>query len=141
MHFAARFGRLEVMKTMMTRKEVRDDINHTTIDGYTSLHLACEKGHKEVVHYLLDKIGINPSIPGPKGKTPIQLTDRSDVVKMLIQYGANPTEANISVYSPLPKQNIEDIVRIMVIGDPSTGKSTLPRVCTLVLSYKLLMLL
>ena len=51
-----------------------------------------------------------------------------EVVKHLIRHGANPKDAQVSIFDGMgiPPQQLEDtIVRILVVGDPNSGKSTL----------------
>ena len=94
-------------------------------DNYTPLHLACKYGRTEVVRVLLTEVKVSPSIEGPEGLTPMQVAYEYDVVKLLIQYGANPREAQVNLFPNIPKKQIENIVRMLVVGDPASGKSTL----------------
>lgn len=95
-------------------------------ENCTPLHLACRYSRINVVKVLLEKAKISASIPGPNGQTPIQITYDYDVVKNLIRHGANPKEAQVNIFPNIPPQQLEDtIVRILVVGDPSSGKSTL----------------
>ena len=51
-----------------------------------------------------------------------------EVVKHLIRHGANPKDAQIPIFTGMgiPPETLEDtIVRILVMGDPNSGKSTL----------------
>lgn len=95
-------------------------------DNCTPLHLACKYSRINVVKVLLEEAKINPSIPGPNGQTAIQLTYDHEVVKLLIRHGADPNESQINVFPDIPPQQLEDsIIRMLVVGDPSSGKSTL----------------
>lgn len=125
LHVASKYGRLEVVRTLLSGKDARSDPNLRADDGCTPLHLACKHGHKEVVRFLLKEKKINPSLPGPMGQSPIQVTEKQDIIKTLIHYGANAQESLIDLFPNFSTTQLEDIVRIMVIGDPSTGKSTL----------------
>lgn len=123
LHIASKYGRLEVVKALLNGGRVEPLLRAE--DGSTSLHLASKSGHRDVVKYLLKEQKFKPSVRGPHGRTPIQIAEKHDVIKTLIHYGANPKESPIDLFPHVPKMQMEDIVRIMVIGDPSTGKSTL----------------
>ncbi|KAF5336989.1 hypothetical protein D9611_003112 [Ephemerocybe angulata] len=61
------------------------DINQTDEYGYTPLHLACDRGHLEVVKLLLEK-GADKSLKDPDEFTPLELAEvagRSDIVALL----------------------------------------------------------
>ena len=123
LHCAAQHNHPDIVRYLIL--ECKCDPNCYSRDDCTPLHLACRYGRTEVVRVLLAEAGVSPSPPGPKGQTPIQLAYEYEVVKLLIQYGANPQEAQINLFPNIPKKQMENIVRMMVIGDPATGKSTL----------------
>ena len=123
LHCAAQHNHPDIVRYLIL--ECKCDPNCYSRDNCTPLHLACRYGRIEVVRVLLAEAGVSPSLPGPRGQTPIQLAYEYEVVKLLIQYGANPQEAQINLFPNIPKKQMENIVRMMVIGDPTTGKSTL----------------
>ena len=95
-------------------------------DNCTPLHLACKYSRIDVVRVLLEEAKVSPFLRGPNGHTPIQVAYDYEVVKLLIRHGANPKDAQVNVFPDIPPQNVEDtIVRILVVGDPASGKSTL----------------
>lgn len=95
-------------------------------ENCTPLHIACRYSRINVVKVLLEKAKISPSVPGPNGQTPIQLAYDYEVVKHLIRHGADPKDAQVNIFPNIPPQQLEDsIVRILVVGDPTSGKSTL----------------
>ncbi|PCH33866.1 ankyrin [Wolfiporia cocos MD-104 SS10] len=52
------------------------DVNETDENGYTPLHLACDRGHTKVVELLLSR-GADPSIKDPDGLTALELAEIS----------------------------------------------------------------
>jgi tRNA A-37 threonylcarbamoyl transferase component Bud32 len=63
-------------------------INKKTKFRGTPLHIACEKGHKEIIKLLLEKSpAIN--IEDYRGKTPIELVKDSEIFEMLAVYSGN----------------------------------------------------
>ncbi|XP_071501108.1 protein fem-1 homolog C-like isoform X2 [Diadema antillarum] len=77
-------------------------IDTTASDGRTALIIACEKGQKDIVKYLLES-GANPNVPSPKsGDTPLHVICRKHadwrqdiaedtrikIAQMLLQHGA-----------------------------------------------------
>ncbi|XP_065203987.1 ankyrin-1-like [Planococcus citri] len=73
-------------------------------DGLSALHLAIKFGDKAIIELLLSK-GAHPNIKGWKnGTTPIfnaVIDNRNDLVKVLLNHGANPSVINTKDFSPL----------------------------------------
>ena len=66
-------------------------------DGYNALHLACKADNFNIVNFLLSVAHCDPNIKSnneeedSKGQSPLQLTSDSEVMKILIEYGAKMT--------------------------------------------------
>ena len=123
LHYAAQHNHAEIVRKLIL--EHKCDPMARTSEGFTALHLGCKYGRVEVVLALLEEAKMNPSISGPGGKTPIQLAYDHEIVKMLIQHGANAEDAQVDIFPEIRNKQMEDIIRVMVIGDPANGKSTL----------------
>ena len=54
LHFACRYGHLELVKYIFGNPDFDIDFNIATLGGNTSLHFACYVGHYEVVKFMLE---------------------------------------------------------------------------------------
>ena len=93
------------------------------------LLLACGHHHAAVVKYLLATHNINPNAKDDHQRTPLSLTKNKDVIKVLIQHGADSENVYAlhrkvlnNVFS---KDPIKNPVKLFVIGHGGEGKSTL----------------
>jgi len=83
-HGLAIAGDADKLETLISLDK---DIDLNALDdfGYTPLHLACDRGHVEIVRLLIAK-GADPSIKDPDDLTPLELAEiagREDIVKLL----------------------------------------------------------
>ena len=99
------------------------------IHAETHLLLACEYQQAAVVQYLLTTHHINPNTEDKHHQTPLSLARNKDVIKLLIQHGANAENVYAlhrrilnNVFS---KDPVKSPVKIFVIGHGGAGKSTL----------------
>ena len=112
------------------------EINKQNCDGDTLLHLLCKCDFyiesKFLIESLLTKAesSVQESLnkKNSQGKTPIQLV-RKPTMKLLIQYGANPTDV-YNEFQPIldrfkMEQPLEPSVKIVVVGNSRAGKTTL----------------
>ena len=85
------------------------DVNSTTEDGATALHLAFDH-HMIKVAKVLSNSGANPNVKNNLGETPLHLLlknahfseDRDiDVVQLLLEHGANPNAQDRAGVAPL----------------------------------------
>ena len=93
------------------------------------LLLACEHQQAAVVKYLLTTHHVNPNAEDSLQRTPLSLTKSKDVIKLLIQHGANSKNVYAlhrkvlnKVFS---KDPVKNPVKLFVIGHAGEGKSTL----------------
>ena len=105
------------------------DINGLHIFTEKHLLLACEHQHAAVVKYLLATHHINPNAKDDHQRTPLSLAKNKDVIKLLIQHGADSENVYAlhrkvlnNVFS---KDPIKNPVKLFVIGHGGEGKSTL----------------
>ena len=55
LHFACGFGRLDLVKHIAERSDLKIDFNIVDQRGRTPLHFACDNGHYDVVKFLLEQ--------------------------------------------------------------------------------------
>ena len=93
------------------------------------LLLACEHQKTAIVEYLLTAHHINPNAKDDHQRTPLSLAKNKDVIKILIQHGANAenvyTLHRKVLNNVFSKDPIKNPVRLFVIGHGGEGKSTL----------------
>ena len=85
---AANNGYVLMVEQILTAPKV--DIDARAADGATALFIAAVHGHKEIIELLM-KAGADVNIPGPKGKTAVDLAKA--------HYG-EPTSENIRKHEP-----------------------------------------
>ena len=95
-------------------------------NGNTALHLACSTDRATVVTYLLKEIRVDVNAKNKSEIVPIQLTKKSEIIRELIQHGANPTDL-YNYYRKVLGSNkqLQTAVKVCVLGDSNAGKSTL----------------
>ena len=105
------------------------NINGLHVFTEQHLLLACEHQHAAVVKYLLATHHINPNAKDDRQRTPLSLAKNKDVIKLLIQHGADSENVYAlhrkvlnNVFS---KDPIKNPVKLFVIGHGGEGKSTL----------------
>ena len=93
------------------------------------LLLACEHQQAAIVEYLLTAHHINPNAKDDLQRTPLSLAKNKDVIKVLIQHGADAKNVYAlhrkvlnNVFS---KDPVKNPVKLFVIGHGGEGKSTL----------------
>lgn len=91
---AASLGDPEMVQLLV---EHGADINIVLDEGYTPLAEAVDRGHSQVVAYLLD-IGVNPNqtASGVSLLLTAAQSGRPDLVELLLQYGADPNYQSTS---------------------------------------------
>ena len=61
------------------------DVNHRNKFNNTPLHGACSGGHIEIVEYLINKQGVNPSCEDDSGTTPLHYAKDSAIARFLVE--------------------------------------------------------
>lgn len=89
----------------------------------TPLHVACRYGRLEVVKVLLSTGKVDPSCTTKDGEAPIEIAKDKEIINELIRGGANTS--NLKLEHLRVEENIESLVRVFVVGHPSSGKTTL----------------
>ena len=101
--------------------------------GNTALLIACKRqysGSKQLVRLLLEG-GCDPNAANDEGSSPLDLTTKPDVIRELIQHGANPRDVykthGIVLGKHSAKKPLEPAVKFFIVGNSLTGKSTLTK--------------
>ena len=102
------------------------------LHGNAPIHIACMSNNFDAVDLLLTTKSsekINLLQRNGNGKTPIQLTRKYEIIKLLIGHGANPQDVYEYCGSILERckeeQPLHNIVKIFVVGKAFVGKTTL----------------
>ena len=106
------------------------NLNCTNHKGATPLHVACRKHEHLFVEALLNtkrKIEVSPT--DLDGKTPIQLAERYELIRLLIDHGANPQDVYQHYGRELERSKsihpLHPFMKLFVLGNSEAGKSTL----------------
>ena len=91
--------------------------------------MACEHDDLRVVKYLLTNTRINPNTKNDRQQSPLSLAKSKEVMKLLIQHGADAedvyTHHRKILGSVFSKDSLKSPVKMFVIGHGGEGKSTL----------------
>ncbi|KAK8739131.1 hypothetical protein OTU49_003496 [Cherax quadricarinatus] len=119
MMLAAEKNHTEVVEVLVN---AGSDVNHTSRAMYTVVYLLAEKGALKTLKHVLD-LGAAPDVMTTTGMTPLLIgtwNGYPDVVKMLLEKGANPNVAMPdTLYSPLymsSKAGDVDMVRALLVA-------------------------
>ena len=125
LHWASRNGWYDVVKELVEKYHC--DPNYQVgwmqyilggAEESTAIHFACEKGHLDIVRYLVQQ-GVDPQ-RGPAGYTPLHVACEGghlDIVRYLVQQGVDPQRGPAG-YTPLHEACEEghlDIVKFLVM--------------------------
>ena len=103
--------------------------NYQNSDGKTPLHYACVRKRYETVEYLLTSGKADPSIPDCKGQTPLMFAFKPEIIKVLLDHGADPKCLYKSYSDFFQKQSSTSPpptpLKVIVLGNAATGKTTL----------------
>ena len=91
--------------------------------------MACENNHPSVVEYLLTNFHINANAKNEREQLPLSLAKSKEVMKLLIQNGADSediyTHYRKILGNVFSKDPLKSPVKMFVIGHSEEGKSTL----------------
>ena len=93
------------------------------------LHVACKYNHLGVVNYLLKDLHLDPNTNNDHQQSPLSLAKSKEVMKLLIQHGADAedvyTHHRKILGNVFSKDPLKSPVKMFVIGHCGEGKSTL----------------
>ena len=91
--------------------------------------MACEYNQPHIVNYLLTNFHINPNTKNDSQQSPLSLTKSKEVIKLLIQHGADArdvyTHHRKILGNVFTKDPLKSPMKMFVIGHGGEGKSTL----------------
>ena len=124
-HRASANGQLKVMQYLVKVKQCNILLKNKF--GNTPLHLACQKGQVEMIEFLLTLSRENILWRNQVGRMPLDLAESSDILSLFLKHGVDPSKCSIAVRYPYLKHwsFLQPMVRIFLLGDPLSGKSTL----------------
>ncbi|MFW6437978.1 MAG: ankyrin repeat domain-containing protein [Armatimonadota bacterium] len=103
LHTAARHGRPEVAKLLISKGIDPDAREPRTLNDYTPLHLAARENNAAVVQVLITA-GADPDALDAQKRTPLHmaaLTDAADAARVLLEHGARPNLQDDEEITPL----------------------------------------
>ena len=124
-HRASASGQLKVMQYLVREKQCNILIKNKF--GNTPLHLACQKGKVEMIEFLLSLSTENILWRNQVGRMPLDLAEGTEILSLFLKYGVDPSKGSIAVRYPYLKHwnFVQPMVRVFLLGDPLSGKSTL----------------
>ena len=125
-HLASYNNSLQLLQFLIS--EAQCDLNVSNNSGDTPVHLASRYKNPEALRFLISEAQCDTNVRNKYGQTPIQLTSDPDTIRELIKNGANTTDMYKDYGHLLGhsfKQQLPNPVKILIVGDPSSGKSTL----------------
>ena len=138
LHVASEKGHINVVKYLIDEQTA--DPSCRDADGNTPLHYAAVLGHLAVVRFLIEEKHCDPSITDSLWFSPVDLAilnGSMDTALYLISKGGTMRKTQFRNTSPLQDWNpLYPIVKICVVGDMSSGKSTLIKALQEVLQFK-----
>ena len=119
-HIACNGSRLDCLKAILQSKGCVP--NQQNANGDTALHIVCRMGHNDneyFVHTLLSMPGIDPKITNHAGVTPVEVAGTNYLVIQTINNFLKQKQSSLQTY-----------LKIFVVGNSGTGKSTLIKAVT-----------
>ena len=116
-HIACMNSRLELLKVLLSCQSC--DPNQQNAEGDTALHIVCKVVNKKLIEALLRTPRINPEIVNHEGRTPVEVEG--------INYS---TITTIKKFIEHKSSSIQAYLKIFVVGNSGTGKSTLIKAVT-----------
>uniref|UniRef100_A0ABD2WKC4 Uncharacterized protein n=1 Tax=Trichogramma kaykai TaxID=54128 RepID=A0ABD2WKC4_9HYME len=106
----------------------RVNVNYTDESGYTHFHAACEFGLPDVVKKFLEFGRVDPNLlVSDTSDSPLHLTDKKEVLELLLRHGANPNLINKNGSTPLHNVcKVEELTKVFfAICDEGSQRTTL----------------
>ena len=117
LHYSCYYGREEMTETLIKLFNPSIElINGLTNDGYTPLHLACIKGHINIVRILLFLKEIDVNINNEKDGTPLHIACKKNdmqIVSILVSFKADLNIKNSQNKLPIDLTSDENIKKIL----------------------------
>ena len=124
-HRASASGQLKVIQYLVKEKQCNILVKNKF--GNTPLHLACQKGQVEMIKFLLSLSTENITWRNQVGRMPLDLAGSTEILSLFLKLGVDPSKGSIAIRYPYLKHwnFVHPMVRIFLLGDPLSGKSTL----------------
>ena len=128
LHLAVSYANnLEMVKYIVTKFP---DSTKVKANGNTILHAACAANSSiDIIKYILMTVKCDPNSRNEKGIQPLDLTTKKEIKRLLYMHGATPKnvlERHGTILSnPLTTDNMKPFLKVLVVGNSSSGKTTL----------------
>ena len=157
LHSACNNGHLDVVQYLIT--ECKCDPMSKNSNDSTPLHLACLNGHLDVIQYLITECKCDPMCKSNDGSTPLhfaRLNSHLSVIDYLLSSGkVDPNNVFTNLSLPIKNRveekilaklsklmtcfSVDSYVKVVLLGNPGAGKTTLAQVIMLASSDILLL--
>ena len=120
---------LEIVKFLW--EDLKCNPNLPNLIGERPLHLACHQGTSRMVEYFLSTLKVDVDVRDNDNWTPLMYTpfNKPEIIKHLIENGADPQHLYATYkeffYRCSSEEPPSTPLNIIVVGNPSSGKSTL----------------
>ncbi|CAF4710247.1 unnamed protein product [Rotaria sp. Silwood1] len=97
-------GPSEKIQPSSVPRETKEELIKQDSKGYTCLHWAAAKGHKKIVEYLINSLGMKVDTIGDRRRTPLHVAcenGHTEIVKFLLEKDASSTLRDARSYNCL----------------------------------------
>ena len=148
LHIAVVQGKLEIVKALA--EDATCNLNLRNSNEFAPLHIAISCNEQKIARSLINNRGCDPTVPDHDGNTPLHLACKYSpemtgiAYLLLLQASVDPNHVNNDGQTPVElttsyeliqkinyfnecknEHSVETYIKVFILGNPETGKSTL----------------